>query len=281
MIYLKFALFFFPIILLSQETTFPKDFKMRSSAFLVKNYDESILNVYYIFNSIDKSNLKGKSVESVCILQIGKNFSKFSDTSRLRLDSLMTKYSRQDNIGSVEINDLLRYKILWSGVSLKDFKEKKVTHQNTVAGKIYQYDEGVPEQIWQLKNEVKIVLGYKCNKAILKYRGRIYTAWYAREISINNGPYIFQGLPGLILEIQDQDNYVHFTAKGIDRKLMDIYLENNQSILNVNREKYREIRKNYFDNPSAFIYGTAYNQDGTPIISKPIHTSVYNPLELE
>jgi hypothetical protein len=40
----------------------------------------------------------------------------------------------------------------------------------------------------------------------------------AKEIPINNGPYIFQNLPGLILELEDSDNNFHFTAIAMDKK---------------------------------------------------------------
>lgn len=56
---------------------------------------------------------------------------------------------------------------------------------------------------WKLyKTDSKLIAGYKCFKAGLRWRGRDYTAYYTPEIPTSFGPYKFKGLPGLILSIQ-------------------------------------------------------------------------------
>lgn len=47
------------------------------------------------------------------------------------------------------------------------------------------------------------ILDYKCIKATTRFRGRDYTAWVTKELPINDGPWKFYGLPGLILQIED------------------------------------------------------------------------------
>jgi GLPGLI family protein len=61
---------------------------------------------------------------------------------------------------------------------------------------------------WRFLNESKIINGYLCYKATrekeIRKRARVEViAWYCPEITFNNGPKEFGGLPGLILEIQD------------------------------------------------------------------------------
>ena len=53
---------------------------------------------------------------------------------------------------------------------------------------------------WKLTQNKKIVLGYECQEAIAEFRGRKYTAYFTPEIPVQNGPWKFHGLPGLILE---------------------------------------------------------------------------------
>lgn len=55
---------------------------------------------------------------------------------------------------------------------------------------------------WELKNEQKEILGYQCSKAMVHFRGREFEAWYTPAIPVQNGPYKFHGLPGLILEVK-------------------------------------------------------------------------------
>jgi len=74
---------------------------------------------------------------------------------------------------------------------------------------------------WKLIDEQKDIAGYTCNKATLNYAGRDYIAWYTYSIAITDGPYKFQGLPGLILEIADTKNQHHFLVTKIENKKGD------------------------------------------------------------
>lgn len=262
----------------SQQTKFPSEFKMKSSLFSVNNYGKSTLNIYYQFTFSDSGKSLAIPRETICILQTNDNFTKFSDLTLIKLDSLREKFSHQDFVDAEDLNQMLKYKILWGNISLKKLNDKIVTHQNRI-NRLYEYDEEIPDFKWQLEKGQKKILGYDCKKASVKYRGRNYIAWYSTEIPINNGPYVFQGLPGLILEIEDVEQIFHFLAQGIDKNQMDIYLEDEKGVLKVSRQKLREIRKTYYENPGAF-HGNAYNEDGSKIITKS-NPIPYNPIELE
>lgn len=62
---------------------------------------------------------------------------------------------------------------------------------------------------WELKDGQKEILGYQCKRATVLFRGREFEAWYTTAIPVQNGPYKFHGLPGLILEVKT-------TQKGND-----------------------------------------------------------------
>lgn len=51
---------------------------------------------------------------------------------------------------------------------------------------------------------------YDCQKARLFYGGRNWTAWFTQTIPIQDGPYIFNGLPGLIVKISDDNSDYEF-----------------------------------------------------------------------
>jgi GLPGLI family protein len=251
---------------------------MKPSSYSAKVFEKSNFNIYYQFKFLKDVKLSQNPKEGLCVLQIGENYSKFSDVKILKIDSLFEKFSHLNNNGAKEMNQLLIHKPLWEMESLKSSADKKIIYQKKYKTK-YQYEEQQPEFTWQLHNDSKKILNYNCKRATVKYRGREYIAWYASEIPVNNGPYVFEGLPGLILEIEDSNNKYHFTAVGIDKKPMDIYLRNDKEILKISREKFREVEKTYHDNPGAF-HGKALNADGSPMIikSKPL---LYDPFELE
>ncbi len=68
---------------------------------------------------------------------------------------------------------------------------------------------------WNLTNETKMTGGYKVQKATAKYGGRNWTAWFTKDMTLNEGPYKFRGLPGMIFEIyDDKDNFKFSLVKS-------------------------------------------------------------------
>lgn len=67
----------------------------------------------------------------------------------------------------------------------------------------------IPKYSWNLSEETQSIAGYKCKKAttsIIKVgRRQNITAWYCEDLPINDGPSNFNGLPGLILQLEIDD----------------------------------------------------------------------------
>lgn len=75
--------------------------------------------------------------------------------------------------------------------------------------------EKLNPDIWTLMDGEKIILGYTCHKAYCKFKEKYYTAWYTNDIPISDGPWKFNGLPGLILQIESKDGTFVMTAEKI------------------------------------------------------------------
>lgn len=69
---------------------------------------------------------------------------------------------------------------------------------------------------WQLMDEVKEISGYTCRKATAHYLGREWTAWFTEDVPSQAGPWLLWGLPGLIVEARDADNYIIFKLTGVE-----------------------------------------------------------------
>lgn len=95
------------------------------------------------------------------------------------------------------------------------FLHKNSIVECVILGECYLVEQ--PKSIWKITQESKIIGGYLCYKAeyqnpLYKYKRPI--AWFAPKIPASYGPKIFTGLPGLILELED--NTVTFTAIKIE-----------------------------------------------------------------
>ena len=110
-----------------------------------------------------------------------------------------------------------------ASIYFKNIKEKRFSNQTEIMGKRFLVKDKLPEYKWELSSETKNIGNYTCYKATFteeveniqmtfdigeakeekKKETIITTAWYTPQISVANGPGNYQGLPGLILEIND------------------------------------------------------------------------------
>ncbi|MFZ1558862.1 MAG: GLPGLI family protein, partial [Saprospiraceae bacterium] len=63
------------------------------------------------------------------------------------------------------------------------------------------------------------------SKATTKYGGRKYLAWFTPEIPVMDGPYVFAGLPGLIVRIKDDQDFYIFEATEIQVGRQSIFYD--------------------------------------------------------
>jgi GLPGLI family protein len=60
---------------------------------------------------------------------------------------------------------------------------------------------------WRISNETKTIDSLTCFKANCTFRGRNYEAWFSPDIPVPFGPWKMGGLPGLIVDLKDdQEN---------------------------------------------------------------------------
>ncbi|MBC7556456.1 MAG: GLPGLI family protein [Chryseobacterium sp.] len=82
-------------------------------------------------------------------------------------------------------------------------------------------------QKWKISPETKMLANLKVQKAITNWGGRNWEGWFAPEIPFQEGPYKFNGLPGLIVEISDDKNNYQFTlvkSENIkETQILDFY----------------------------------------------------------
>ncbi len=86
--------------------------------------------------------------------------------------------------------------------------EKYYIEKVQIFDKEYFIKDRLPEIHWKILPDKKKIKKYTTQKAIANWEGKKIEAWFTKEIPVNAGPRIFQGLPGLILELKiDKLNY--------------------------------------------------------------------------
>lgn len=105
---------------------------------------------------------------------------------------------------------------------------------------------------WSLFGGNYTILNYLCRQARTQYAGKDYTAWYAPDIPIPDGPWKFFGLPGLILKIEDSDGLIVFEAIGLEMlgnayiTMKDDYEKVSYTYFNKVSNEARSVRKGSF-----------------------------------
>ncbi|MCD1115615.1 GLPGLI family protein [Chryseobacterium turcicum] len=74
--------------------------------------------------------------------------------------------------------------------------------------------EETPVLKWQILPETQKIENYNCQKATANFGGRIWEAWFSKDLPFPDGPYKFHGLPGLIVKLEDKTKSHQFLLKG-------------------------------------------------------------------
>jgi GLPGLI family protein len=146
-------------------------------------------------------------------------------------------YEQMEELEKPEVgNATMSIKVTFSGVGKKyiNLKDKSKVVEDEIFGKEFLIVDTLEKLNWILVNETKKIGDYSCYKAevtvpvtekqkqeyqdFLKKqekkislfpmeepKDKVITAWYAPEIPVSLGPLNYWGLPGLILEINEDD----------------------------------------------------------------------------
>lgn len=123
----------------------------------------------------------------------------------------------------------------------------------------FRWEESIPHIGWTTTDSTINILGYECFMATADFHGRKWTAWFAPEIPVSDGPWKLCGLPGIILKAECDSGQYSFVADGIRNKQNPeyrIYGEENWEP--IKREEFWLLRRECLENPSR-NRGTASN----------------------
>lgn len=158
--------------------------------------------------------------------------------------------------------------------------ENKLEYLGAIFINYYRYTEPIPEIDRTIHEETQNILGHECTKATATWRGREWTAWFS-DIPIDAGPWKFQGLPGLILKIEDSTGEHMIEAMGFKKDEYP-FGYHTRLFCKTTREKYNNEFKDYCENSGKIIADSGMVFDTPENLNKlRKRRRFYAPIELE
>lgn len=194
------------------------------------------MSVNYILKyKIDSTSDKYKKENFILFLRPDKSI--YQSITTYVKDSLLSDKKNNETEIRKKYRTQNKYFIISDLKSQKiSFYDELFTNQDK-----YYYTENLVND-WKLYSETKLLSNIKCQKAEIYKYGRKWIAWYTNEYAFPFGPYKFEGLPGLILEIYDEKKQYIFTAYKIkEEKNTQINFSFGSEYKKIEKEKFREL----------------------------------------
>ncbi len=161
---------------------------------------------------------------SKLLLFIGEYVSKFVNRAKYILDTATRNFTSSDQTIAYLQNPqnpkpAQLYQIY------KNYPPNKITFLDHIPSDSYKFEEDLDLFDWQITSDTTTVCGFKSQMATCEFGGRKWIAWFAPEIPFSDGPYKFNGLPGLIVKVHDTRNHYVFELTAINNLEPPIMIE--------------------------------------------------------
>lgn len=201
----------------------------------VQNFYSQDMRIDY--NLVYKENtLSSETVSKKMVLLIQNGESKFCTEKQYQVDSLRSigfyGFAMGDHVFDV----------------VKD-KQNRSSKYYYILADTYKLTE--PIQLdWKIEKEVAQKYGYNCQKATLSYKGRNWEAWFTQDIPLQEGPYVFKGLPGLIVEMEDKSHSYKFSFSGLKKNFHKMDFEGvGPKPMEISKNNFKKVMLDYYNDP--------------------------------
>ena len=188
-------------------------------------YNEEVSDYAFFYEidfSSDSLNPEDKSKDLMVLFTVNGK-SRFQSYYGFQRDSLAEIAKDQ----GMSVNDVIPFvnqiqKPQFYYIITKDWNKNSYKYVDRVYPDYLIFEDQLAKIEWTIENEFDEHMGFKTQKAITSYGGRDYEAWFAEEIPINDGPYIFGNLPGLIVKLKDTRNHYNFKLTKVENKSVNV-----------------------------------------------------------
>lgn len=218
-----------------------------------KYLDVAEYKILYKHSYVPNTALPEKRKEGLALLLVGKQNAWFLDYHLYRSWMISDSLGR---LGTPTANILPQVlPLVYKSIITEDvYRHYPKPSQSYICTRIgfenASYTDDVPTIDWQLVgNDTTDILGFKCKQAECEFRGRRYIAFYTEELPISEGPWLFGGLPGLILSIESVDKEYSYIIEGIEHLTTNsdpIFISLNDMGNEMTRDDCRKALQNYY-----------------------------------
>jgi GLPGLI family protein len=134
-------------------------------------------------------------------------------------------------------------------------KENSISLFSLVDENLYAVKEDSSILKWDIKRETKKIGNIDCQLATLQYKGRNWEAWFSTKYPITFGPYIFNGLPGAVIELSDTKKNFIFKLSGIKNTKESLNIVINQkvwivnNVISVTKKGLKKVYLSFYSSP--------------------------------
>ncbi len=165
----------------------------------------------FVSDSTNKADIKTELMN----LDTTPKGSKFYSYTSYKSDSLMRvdlekqlKTTGSINIKTDQRKGFVRYTVA------KNYQNGNVDFRNRIGMDAFKVTED-GKIAWKILPNKQKIGNWETQKATTEFGGRKWTAWFCNDIPIQDGPYKFSGLPGIIVKLEDQTQSHVFNLVGI------------------------------------------------------------------
>lgn len=217
-----------------------------------------LIGKYHVKFLKDSTN-KSSGREEIMTLFIGDKVSLFKSDQKAKSDSLkeVIVKNSMNNITSGNIN------LDFSKVPRVNMNQEVLLKDGklTIYDKVFKYlfsFEPVNKVNWSLVNETKKINSYNCKKAVGKYGKRNLIAWYTPDVPVSEGPYTFKGLPGIIVQLNDEKDTYSFELVYLKKERREFSPIKNETPTTY--EKFSNARNDAKNNAVSNISGILHRE---------------------
>lgn len=221
-----------------------KRFLAFSSLLILMSVNAQVHRFYYeLTYRPNKASLKIE--KEIMVLDVAKDESLFLPYKQLEYDSLLAaNIKKQKELGMGFDMSKFANPPHFGFRILKEISGNLIYKDIVGVSENYSYDEK-PDLKWKISSVKEKIGIYSTQKATVDFGGRQWTAWFTPEIPIQDGPYKFCGLPGLIIKVEDSGKNFSWILVGNKKLSQDVDI-NRLNYLEAQGMASKKITKNAF-----------------------------------